>query len=102
MKSRLQTPPMPPHPVHAGNRRNQRVSFGTFLVVAGDQVYRKGALRGGHHDQRNSRLKLMNAFRAATLSRQQLQERLNGVRTKMQDILSTPLSTIHTQIRSAL
>ena len=66
-------------------------------MVAGDQVYRKGALRGGHHDQRNSRLKLMNAFRAATLSRQQLQEKLNGVRTKIQDILST--STSHADCR---
>ena len=61
--------------------------FGWFLLVSGDQVYRKGALRGGHHDQRSSRLKLMSAFRAAMLTRQELQEKMNGIRTKIQDIL---------------
>lgn len=45
------------------------------ITIEGDQVSRKGALAGGYHDNRQSRLSLMNYIRNTTTSLTDLEKK---------------------------
>jgi structural maintenance of chromosome 3 (chondroitin sulfate proteoglycan 6) len=55
------------------------------ITIEGDQINRKGALTGGFHDTRKSRLALMSLIRSASTNLTEAEKKLEGVKT---DVIS--------------
>ncbi|KAJ8644402.1 hypothetical protein MRB53_006150 [Persea americana] len=58
------------------------------ITLEGDQVNKKGAMTGGYHDDRRSKLKFMNIIRQNTKSINMKEEELERIRISLQDILT--------------
>eukprot|EP00268_Persea_americana_P042287 TRINITY_DN4231_c0_g1_i4.p1 TRINITY_DN4231_c0_g1~~TRINITY_DN4231_c0_g1_i4.p1 ORF type:complete len:1205 (+),score=296.67 TRINITY_DN4231_c0_g1_i4:283-3897(+) len=56
------------------------------ITLEGDQVNKKGAMTGGYHDDRRSKLKFMNIIRQNTKSINMKEEELERIRISLQDI----------------
>lgn len=50
------------------------------ITIEGDQINRKGALSGGFHDIRKSRLALMSTIRSTTKSLADAEEKLEKIK----------------------
>jgi hypothetical protein len=57
------------------------------VTLDGDQVNKKGAMTGGYHDSRSSRLKLIKAIKTGMQKQQELMEELKTVKASIQNIL---------------